>query len=119
MQYLLATSLVASIFSVVSTRAVNGERDRRPRAAYTLNNDATGASVIAMKISLADGMLSSPVKTPTGGQGLLGNTANGTAGPDGLFSQNSLIVSEDVSFPQIDWTFVSHWRFALFALMIL
>ncbi|MCJ1249203.1 hypothetical protein MMC30_006426 [Trapelia coarctata] len=98
MQYLLATSLLASLLSVASARVVNTERDSRPRAAYTLDNDAAGASIIAMKISLGDGTLSSPVKISTGGQGLLGNNANGPGGPDGLFGQNAIIVSEDYLF---------------------
>jgi len=99
MQYLLATSLIASLLSVASARAVITERDSRLRAAYTLDNDAAGASIIAMKISLADGTLHSPVKTLTGGQGLPGNIANGPSVPDPLFSQNAVVVSENVGYP--------------------
>ena len=96
MQYLLAASLLSSLLSVASARALHTERDSRSRAAYTLDNDAAGASIIAMKISLADGTLSLPVKTSTGGRGLLANTVNGQGGPDGLFGQNAVVVSQDV-----------------------
>ena len=96
MRYSPTVAVACSFFSVVCSRTINVQRDDRARAAYTLYNDPAGAFVISMKISLSDGSLTSPVKTPTGGLGMLGNTATGQAGPDGLFGQNALIVSEDV-----------------------
>ena len=75
---------------------MNAQRDDRPRAAYTLYNDPLGASIISMQISLTDGTLNLPVKTSTGGLGMLGNTATGQSGPDGLLGQNAVVVSEDV-----------------------
>jgi hypothetical protein len=99
MQYLLVTSLLSLSIALTGARTINARDDTRPRAAYTLDNDASGSSVVAMAISLADGTLSNIKKTSTGGVGLLGNTATGPGGPDGLFGQNAIIVSEDVSLP--------------------
>ena len=96
MRYSPTVAVASSLFSVVCSRAVNVWRDDRARAAYTLYNDPAGASIISMQISLSDGTLTSPVKTSTGGLGMLGNTAAGQSGPDGLFGQNAVVVSEDV-----------------------
>ncbi|MCJ1476467.1 hypothetical protein MMC13_005133 [Lambiella insularis] len=94
----LSVSLIASAFTLVSSRAVNGGRNTRPRAAYTLDNDAAGAAIVALDIGLDDGKLYSPVRTSTGGVGRLGNTATGSSGPDGLFGQSAVVVSEDVRY---------------------
>ena len=49
-----------------------------------------------MKISEGDGLLSSPVRTPTGGKGAYGLTAKGPVGPDSLFSQDAVLVEDNV-----------------------
>lgn len=89
-------SVFATTLAFISALSIQN-RDNRKRAAYTLSNNAAGANLLALSISVEDGTLSKPVLTPTGGKGLLGNTANGTSGPDGLFGQGAVTVSQDVS----------------------
>ena len=95
MHHLSALLLLAGLISLVAPRVID-RSDTQPRAVYTLENDEAGGYILALPINLADGTVSPPVKTPTGGLGLLGNTATGPSGPDGLFGQNAVIVSEDV-----------------------
>jgi hypothetical protein len=64
---------------LVSAAAING-RGNPNRAAYFLNNDPAGASIVSLKINPNDGTLSSPVVTWTGGKGLYGLTASSTGG---------------------------------------
>lgn len=62
-------------------------RDTTPRAAYFLDNDPAGDFIVSLKISIADGTLSSPVRTSTVCNGLAGLVA---------VSQDSVVVSNDV-----------------------
>jgi hypothetical protein len=77
-------------------------RDDRNRAAYFLDNNPAGTSIVALEISVEDGTLSNPVRTPAGGVGLYGLTASSTGGApaagdaDTLFTQDSVVVSQDV-----------------------
>ena len=71
-------------------------RDGQNRAAYILDNDPAGASIISLKISVDNGFLSTPVRTGTGGKGLYGKDSKGDAGPDSLFSQGAIVVEQDV-----------------------
>ena len=95
---LVRASFVAGL-SLCSALSLQPRGDSRKRAAFTLGNNPEGNNILALSISTADGTLSNPVLTPTDGNGLLGLTANGTAGPDGLFSQGAVVVSQDVSKP--------------------
>ena len=99
MRFLLSSFLTASL-GLVSAMSVESRGDSRKRAAYILSNNPEGNNILALSISTKDGTVSDPVLTPTGGKGLLGLTANGTAGPDGLFSQGAVTVSRNVSLPQ-------------------
>ncbi len=64
------------------------------RAAYILFNNPSGNSIPQLAISTADGTLSMPNLTPTGGKNLLDLDAGGApAGPDGLFSQGAVTFS--------------------------
>lgn len=65
-------------------------------AIYILNNDPTGASIVAAAIS-QNGTLSSPTNTSTGGRGLVGVTGSGQPGVGGLFGSDSVVVEDDVS----------------------
>ena len=67
--------------ALVSAAAIVPRDNPNKRAAYFLKNDPDGASIVAMKISVKDGTLSSPVLTPTGGKGLIGVGASSTGGP--------------------------------------
>ena len=87
---------VLALTPFASPWSIAAREDTRKRAAYTLNNDATGAQLVSFKISVADGTLSHPVATDTGGKGLLGRNGNKTAGPDGLFGQGAVEVSQSV-----------------------
>jgi len=71
--YLLLPALVSAI-------PVDHRNSPDNRAAYFLNNDPAGSSIISLKISVEDGTLSSPVITSTGGKGLIGMTASSTGG---------------------------------------
>ncbi|KAK3984690.1 putative 3-carboxymuconate cyclase protein [Cladorrhinum sp. PSN332] len=59
---------------------------------YFLDNNPSGSSIISLQIA-SDGTLSNPIRTPTGGNGSIGLTANGPAETDSLFSQDSVVVS--------------------------
>ncbi|KAL7907504.1 hypothetical protein GGI35DRAFT_470703 [Trichoderma velutinum] len=76
------------------------------RAAYFLDNDPNGASVVSLDIS-SNGTLSGPARTLTGGKGswakwIIPNPPppdnTGFAGPDSLFSANSIVVSGNFLF---------------------
>lgn len=76
------------------------------RAAYFLDNNPSGCSIISLKIA-QDGTLSNPVKAPTGGSGALAKWVisdppppdnTGLSGPDGLFSADAVVVSGQFLF---------------------
>lgn len=94
--YLLVKTLLAASLGLASAVSLPARGDTRKRAAYLLSNNPSGDNLLALSIS-PNGTVSNPVLTPTGGNGLLGNTANGTSGPDSLFGQGSVVVSQDVS----------------------
>lgn len=70
----------------------NNFEDSRLRAAYFLDDDPAGNSLVSLNISVTDGTLAKPVRTPTGGKGLAGLMA---------VSQDSVIVSQQVRLPKI------------------
>jgi hypothetical protein len=88
---------------LVSAAVINSRESSR--AAYFLDNNPAGASIISLKIA-EDGTLSDPVRTSTGGKGLFGLTAGANGAPaaaggaDTLFTQDSVVVSNDVSHPK-------------------
>ncbi|KAF7555642.1 hypothetical protein G7046_g6505 [Stylonectria norvegica] len=63
-----------------------------PRALYFLDNNPSGSSVVALPIDLRTGDLGAPVRTSTGGKGLISNNAMGPVLRDSLNSQDSIIV---------------------------
>ncbi|KAL8822837.1 MAG: hypothetical protein Q9191_006434 [Dirinaria sp. TL-2023a] len=96
--HLTLASLFTTTLTLASALSIQPRGDTRKRAAYTLSNDASGANLLALSISVEDGTVSNPTLTPTGGKGLLGKkSANASAGPDGLFGQGAVTVSQDVS----------------------
>lgn len=95
--HFLVSSLLTTGLGLASAASLPTRGDTRKRAAYLLSNNLEGDNLLALSISTEDGTVSNPVSTSTGGNGLLGKTANGTAGPDGLFGQGAVIVSQDVS----------------------
>lgn len=84
--------------------AVLGPRQQDKRAAYFLDNNPAGASIVSLTISPEDGTLSNPIRTSTGGVGLYGLSASSTGGPptaagaDTFFTQDSVVVSENYLF---------------------
>ncbi|KAI5918649.1 hypothetical protein F4810DRAFT_561712 [Camillea tinctor] len=62
-------------------------------ALYFLENNPAGANIVAIPISSRDGTLSDPIRTPTGGNGLIGLNSQGQAVVDTLFSQDAVVVS--------------------------
>ncbi|KAH8812779.1 hypothetical protein F5884DRAFT_856075 [Xylogone sp. PMI_703] len=74
------------------------------KAAYFLDNDPKGASVVSLNIA-GDGSLSNPIRTSTGGVGALAEWIipnppdnTGFAGPDSLYSADSIVVSGEYLF---------------------
>lgn len=62
---------------------------------YFLDNDPAGSTIVALPVE--GQALGNPVKTSTGGVGGVGENAQGLPmSPDGLFSQGSIIVGDDV-----------------------
>ena len=72
---------ISGVFSLPSSR--NSTR----KTAYFQDNDPTRNNIIALHISDTDGTLSNPVRTRTGGNGLVD-----LVGP----SQDSVVVADDV-----------------------
>ncbi len=103
--HILTYLLIPHLVSAVAI----GARDDRNRAAYFLDNNPAGSSIISLKISPEDGSLSNPIRTPTGGKGLFGLTASSTGGSpaaglaDTLFTQDSVVVSQNVSSHLLQW----------------
>lgn len=71
---------------------------------YTLQNNAEGANILSMAVDGNTGKVSTPVLTSTGGKGLRAlevgppfGPKGSMAGPDGLFGQNAVVVSGNVS----------------------
>jgi hypothetical protein len=65
------------------------------KAAYFLDNNPTGASIVALKISASDGSLSEPVRVSTGGKGLFGLTGGpppAAAGAGKLIQSQLLVI---------------------------
>lgn len=67
--------------SLVSAAALMPRSDYR--AAYFLDNDPAGSSIVSLKIDINDGTLSDPVRTSTGGVGSYGFTEVNTPGQAG------------------------------------
>jgi hypothetical protein len=66
-------------------------------AIYLMGNKAAGASIVSLSI-LSNGLLSAPVRTSTDGVGERAVGADGgPTGPDSLFTQNSVVVDDNVS----------------------
>lgn len=74
-------------------------RDDCKRAAYFLDNNPAGASIVSLEIAY-DGTLSNPVRTWTGGKGEFGLTGSPLAAPgaDTLFTQDSVVVDHNYLF---------------------
>jgi hypothetical protein len=97
MKNIFSCYLSAVFFGSVLSYTID-KRDSRPRALYFLDNESSGSSIVALKISVADGTLSSPTRTLTGGNGTVANGASGPNKSDALFSQDSVVVNDNVSF---------------------
>jgi hypothetical protein len=85
--------------------SVIGSRAFSPRAAYFLDNNPGGSSIISLAIA-ENGTLYNPVRTSTGGQGRFANVASATGpaapgGADSLMSQGSVVISGDVSYSML------------------
>lgn len=91
----LLSTFVLALAVVASPLSVEHKRDGSNRAAYFLDNNPAGSSIITLKIS-DDGLLSSPLRISTGGYGLYGKNSGGDAGPDSLFSQDAVVVGQNV-----------------------
>ncbi|KAL8854125.1 MAG: hypothetical protein Q9221_001047 [Calogaya cf. arnoldii] len=88
-----ASAVVAAPNAMKEGNPLKGKNGAAPKVIYFMDNEATGNSIVAMKVG-ADGMLSEGGRTPTGGKGASGIDGNTTmpAGPDALFSQSALTV---------------------------
>lgn len=74
----LSLLLVPALVSALSIESrTSGDSSR---AAYFLDNNPAGSSIISLKIA-DDGTLKDPVRTPTGGNGLFGLTAGMNGAP--------------------------------------
>lgn len=98
MRLIFLLSFLALNQGLVAGFALQERNYNPPRAAYTLQNNPDGNYILALAISSKDGTLSSPVKTNTQGKGLLGVNA----GPDGLFGQGAVEISQNVRKSLLD-----------------
>ncbi|KAG8668108.1 hypothetical protein FPOAC2_10119 [Fusarium poae] len=67
------------------------------RALYFLDSDPNGAYVVSFGMK-RDGTLSEPLRTSTGGNGMIGNNVNGSVTADPLFTQGSIVVDGNLLF---------------------
>ena len=93
---------LTTCFALASAFPAHGHYNDSKRAIYTLSNNPDGNNILSLSVS-HNGTLSSPVLTPTGGEGLRGvyvgepyGPAGTSANTDSLFSQGSVVVSEKV-----------------------
>jgi hypothetical protein len=68
---------ILSISHLVSAFTI-GAKDETLRAAYFLDNNPSGSSIISLKIA-SNGTLADPIRTSTGGIGMLGLSAGPNA----------------------------------------
>jgi hypothetical protein len=73
------TQLFSCLVLPLAAKALLAQRraDGHSKALYFLDNDPAGSSVVSLQIDSDSGMLGSPVRTPTKGNGLIGNNAMG------------------------------------------
>jgi len=91
----LLGTLVLALSVTAIPLSIHKKRDGSNRAAYFLDNNPAGSSIVSLKIS-EDGYLSSPSRISTDGYGLYGVDSGGDAGPDSLFAQDSIVVEQNV-----------------------
>lgn len=108
---MLLTSFIACWLTLCSASSLpspelNSNANAAQRTAYFLDNNPSGASVVSLNI-FNNGTLSNPIRTFTGGDGSWAKWINsnppppdntGFAGPDSLFSANSVVVSGSFLF---------------------
>ncbi|PQE33495.1 3-carboxymuconate cyclase protein [Rutstroemia sp. NJR-2017a WRK4] len=107
MHFLTTTTTASLLLLLPLANAAPMACKQSVSAAYVLDNNPNGSAIIAMAIA-ADGSLSNPTRTATGGKGMLGldaPAANASAGTppmpgnaDSLFSQHSVVVAGNYLF---------------------
>ena len=90
-----AAYLVAGALGISLSHAIAIPAASRPDVLYTLNNNATNASIVAMSLS-QNGTIQSTVQTPTGGRGLSGVTGAGQPNVGSLFGSDAVVVDGNV-----------------------
>ena len=70
---------------------------RQPSVIYTLNNNPSNASIIAMMLS-ENGTVVTSNQIPTGGLGLSGTTGVGQPNVGALFGSNAVTAGDNVRF---------------------
>jgi hypothetical protein len=93
--FLVSVILATCVSSLpLSKRSMNmgGSKGFAAGAAYFITNEPTGNFIVAADIG-SDGKLSLRQATPTGGLGAHGLSADGSVGPDPLFSQGAIKAS--------------------------
>ena len=96
----LLPAFLAVNVALASPLALQARQDNRSRVAYLLGNKPEGNVLLSLAIGVDDGLLSSPVQTSTGGKGLIGVTNGQPNAADSLFSQDAVVVSQNV---RTDW----------------
>ena len=80
---LVITILAAGAFVQANSQAVPGSVSGR-QALYFEDNNPDGATIISLNISPETGLLSNPIRIPTGGKGMFA-IKNGTTPPTGTW----------------------------------
>ncbi|KAI1333851.1 hypothetical protein F5Y15DRAFT_410049 [Xylariaceae sp. FL0016] len=88
----MKVSHTLAFVSLATAAVLPRTNSKSPKALYFLENDPAGANIVSLGVS-ANGALGNPVRTSTGGKGLIGVNAMGPAPMDTLFSQDAVVVS--------------------------
>jgi hypothetical protein len=91
---------LSALAAVINVGAAPTQQRTQQKALYFLDNNPSGASVVSIEIA-QDGTLSNPVRTATGGVGLIGLTAMGPSQAGKFYSLSSFLagICSDLASP--------------------
>ncbi|WPH00747.1 Hypothetical protein R9X50_00357700 [Acrodontium crateriforme] len=101
MRSLFALALTTVALAAPSGDSSNNQKSSHEtsKAAYFLDNDPAGSSIVSIRIDESGMLRDSPVRTSTRGNGAIGMNSTGFKNTaDSLFSQDAVVVSGEMMF---------------------